>query len=688
MPAFLSPPSSLSCLQDHQSLLCIRLSFGTENLDFVRMNHAINSEYSHDFPSQSSWDLLPTRTERILSSVNAAVGQARFLRRTSYALHGFLVGLHITLLVLRLNRAEETIIIPLEGSALVRYTATAMTISATIFATVYGALLICLTQRLALRRLLTSRQTLTAMHDEYNAWIGVGSALFSLYGQTRIRSALPSVTCISIYLVSAAILHVSIPAMFTLQITTLYHPHSMDAVQAYPNVYDMLQYNFMNSYDDNSTRLQALMSDSSSLLPYVVRLDPSKTIGLADATIYDRLAVNPGGFDTEVNATTFNVTCGALQSPQMMKTNGGQPTWWYQVSHEYLNGTEQENLVVKYIEPNNAMGLFWTVGSERSFYLYGTFDIEDSAGTLLPNLTLPQNEPAPMNVSIIGCDLHDYNHTLQVNTTSRLALTSQVPSLANTSTWSIWEPQEYPAEEDRHIIDLWGAAPVDQYETTYSLGGAHKYQLGFMEKYVVSSLGLKLPATSEGYAPRGRVKLHEVENALSRLAASYFWSMNELNADNEYGIARTSRIPLSIGESVQQLHLNLLPVAIGLFVSLALMVTNALLVRPRLSRTPGAIDVLDSLGLLQLIWFVRGHPDVLSTVGRVKDPNEDNLRLAGMFQIEPDIRDARSLGGAPAFTLSPMPSEPSTPTSTSKWREDTYDSVQLSPVSQWDDRRT
>ena len=67
---------------------------------------------------------------------------------------------------------------------------------------------------------------------------------------------------------------------------------------------------------------------------------------------------------------------------------------------------------------------------------------------------------------------------------------------------------------------------------------------------------------------------------------------------------------------------------------------NYLLVRPRVSRAKHAVDILDSLGLLQTVWFLRDRPDVLSTVGRVENPLEDELRLAGMFVLEPDLRDS------------------------------------------------
>ena len=76
------------------------------------------------------------------------------------------------------------------------------------------------------------------------------------------------------------------------------------------------------------------------------------------------------------------------------------------------------------------------------------------------------------------------------------------------------------------------------------------------------------------------------------------------------------RLPLHCAcKALNSSQLSPVPVLVGLIVTLFLMLTNALLVRPRESRTVGAVDVLDSLGLLQIIWLVRGRPEVPSTIG-------------------------------------------------------------------------
>ncbi|KAI5897704.1 uncharacterized protein SCHCODRAFT_02662674 [Schizophyllum commune H4-8] len=643
--------------------------------------------------SQSSWSSFQAAAERFLTSLNNTISQVRFLRRLSYAMHGFLVGMHLALLIICVYHLEEEVVIPLSSSTFDDLTSTAITVSGTVFATVYGALLIWLTQRLALRRLLTSKQTLTAMHDEYNSWIGLGSALMTLYGQSRIRSALGSIACIASYLVNAAILHVTIPAMFTLQVGTYPHPADVSSIAAYPHVNGLLHTQTENSHDDASALARALFSDASSLLPYVVLLDSDKTVGLAQSTMYDQLVLNEGNNTVNVNATTFNVTCGSLNdfNVESQSIFMGDQIAFYNISHVYPNGTQQNNVKVKFILPNNTMALGFPgrasddmgPATNRSFYLYGTFDVEDSAGTVLPNVTLPTKQGTPINMTILGCDLYAYNHTIDISVSTRLPLDGQIPNLSISSSLSAWQPQDPPAPGDLNILDLWSTAVSNQFQTTFTLGGADQDKLGFMEKYIISFLGLKLPGWSEIHASRGRVQLHNVENALSRLVASYFWSFNQVNNQDQYSIQRSTIKTVVVPEAVQRLHLNLTPVAVGLAVSLLLMATNALLVRPRESRTVGAVDVLDSLGLLQLIWFVRGRPEVLRRIGRVEHPNEDDLRLAGMFVIQPDVRASLCPpGGEAVLTLSPMSSEPSTPTY--KWREeDTQLSPLPSPSTEW-----
>ncbi|KAL1750894.1 hypothetical protein FB107DRAFT_223071 [Schizophyllum commune] len=619
---------------------------------------------------------------RVVNAVRATTSRPHHLRRVSYALHGFLVSLHLALFILQFFPIEKHVTFPLTADDDPSDTSlsVALTMSGTIFATVYGALLVWITQKLALRRLLTSRQTLTAMHDEYNSWIGIGSALYTLYGQFRIRSALPWVLCVTVYLINITVLHIVTPSMLALPVGRMSFIDHVTTRLAYPDVDGML-YNGQSTEDGAAALYHALFTDASSLLPYVVLFNPDQAPGLAHSIIYDLpTAASESGSIAIVNSTIFTVTCGSLESLKLEDyyPKDAREVWHYNISHVHPDGTKQKHIRVKDILPNNALSLTWPNVSghdtrpawNRSFYVYGTFDIEDSAGDLLPSFALPRRVAAgaPVNMSIVGCNLEGEQSTAGVNTTTRLAVMSGVSYLAHSAEWEVWRPLDPAPRDDLDILDLWTTAMSKQYETHFSLGTSKRYNLGFMDKYLISRLNLALPSYTEARVPRGRVKWHQLQNALSELVAAYFWSMNQVNVDNQYRIERKSETETYVPQTVRILRLNRMSILIGFFVSLVLMLLNFFLVRPRRTHTKGAIDVLDSLGLLQTIWFVRGRPDILGTIGRVDRPEERRLREAGMFAVEPDVRRAICVGSGAEDPI-PLTLVSSESPLTKKWRE-------------------
>ncbi|KAI5892783.1 uncharacterized protein SCHCODRAFT_02502055 [Schizophyllum commune H4-8] len=458
-----------------------------------------------------------------------------------------------------------------------------------------NTLLVWLAQRHAMRCLLLAPTKKAAgIHDEFNAWIGLGSALLTLYKQFSTPTAADKG----------------------------YHAQSSDA--------------------------QSILGGASSLLPFLAIQDYESTIGLVNATMYDRLAANSGALNTTVNATTFDVTCGALESLRVVSNNtdphSGEVTS-YSVSHVYPNGTRQRNIDLAYLAQNNTM-IFTQHdvsanrhynAENRSFYVYGTYDIQDSTGRLLPHLELPQRFNHSRNISMIGCNIYSYNHTIKVDTQTRLPLSGEVPSLRNTSRWFSWEPQPLISPIGLNILDLWTRAFREQYTTSLSLSGTAassvtgSSHLGFMESFVMAILNLQ-ESDSEGYVSsvphlqaRGRVQLHDMENSLRRLAAAYFWSFNQIDSNNRYGIERTATVSISIPRLVPQLQLNELPICIGLVVSTILGMTCVLLSRrlgpKRKEKVP------DSLGLLQFLWLVCcTMSEVQHNVKGVVEPDEDTLR--------------------------------------------------------------
>ncbi|KAL1739601.1 hypothetical protein HDZ31DRAFT_49109, partial [Schizophyllum fasciatum] len=465
-------------------------------------------------------------------------------------------------------------------------------------------LLVYVTQRLAMRHSMTARESLTAIHDEHASWSGAGSAIMCLWNQFSRRSALKCVLS---------------------QV-------SMDK--------------------------QAILGAASSFLPYLALQSPESTIGLVNATIYDRLPPNNGALTTTVNATTFDVTCGALESLKILSnstdSHSGEVTS-YDVSHVYRNGTEQKGIELAYLVQNNTMVFTQHDFSpsrrynaeNRSFYIYGTFDIQDSKGMRLPHLWLPQRFNQSRTVSMIGCNLYAQNHTVEVNAITRMPLPGRVPTLRNTSSWYSWVPQPIASSRTLDIRDLWTTAFRDQYTTSLSLSGTAASSmksgpyLGFMESFAMAILNLK-ESDSEGtigsvprIRSRARVQLHDVENALGRLAAAYFWSLSQIDAHNQYGIERTATVTIAVPEIVPQLQLNRTPIFIGLIVYVVLAVTSVQLVLPRSGEAGnGKIPTSLAPGLLQFLWLAHKYMgESLDRIVREKDPSEDNLRRKGLKEV-------------------------------------------------------
>ena len=72
-------------------------------------------------------------------------------------------------------------------------------------------------QQLAVQRQLHSSQTLTALHDSVNAWSGLGSSVLTVLQQFRVPATVFPTLITSIYLGCIAVLHITTPALFSLE---------------------------------------------------------------------------------------------------------------------------------------------------------------------------------------------------------------------------------------------------------------------------------------------------------------------------------------------------------------------------------------------------------------------------------------------------------------------------------------
>ena len=82
----------------------------------------------------------------------------------------------------------------------------------------YLVLLLWFTQKLALKRTLHKENTLTAIHDQATAWLGLGSAIPVLLGQRKTTNLISALYIFSIlaYLIGLFVLGLTMPILFSI----------------------------------------------------------------------------------------------------------------------------------------------------------------------------------------------------------------------------------------------------------------------------------------------------------------------------------------------------------------------------------------------------------------------------------------------------------------------------------------
>lgn len=88
------------------------------------------------------------------------------------------------------------------------------------FKKIYSALLVFVTQNLSMRCGLQRYQTLTETHDKTAAWSGIGSAVAQIWNQKAAPASMAGVLSVFLYLASILALHITTPALFSLETFT------------------------------------------------------------------------------------------------------------------------------------------------------------------------------------------------------------------------------------------------------------------------------------------------------------------------------------------------------------------------------------------------------------------------------------------------------------------------------------
>ncbi|KAJ7325382.1 hypothetical protein DFH08DRAFT_1085128 [Mycena albidolilacea] len=585
---------------------------------------------------------------------------SRTLHFLSLVLHSLLVGIHLALLAIWARGLEHRITFSLDNQKIVDFFITAI---ANTFGTLYTAALVFVTQRLWTRRNLQADRTLTAMHDSAAAWTGIGSALSQLWFQRTTSGSVVGVVSVFLYLANILVLHITTPALFAFETFNSTWPVHV-ATRSLPTLDSFSQVNWTNP--DNASDAVYVFSKSNYVtgslyfLPSI--LGSNTSLGLKDGTLYDLVDGNSGVGNVTVDATGFNITCNYLRAVTINGTTGvpihgisaGSGSKGHTVN---LDGVPAYNLFP------TQRGIICPLPDERrvpsgipNFVdFYSTIPIMDS-DNYLPEVTLdpPMNtfsDPVS-SIQIFRCSQSLVNQKAVVDAQTRQILSVEPNIHKTTSTWSPHIGQNSTNATDNVFMQAWHwlynyAIPESEFviDPAGKNAGMNSGTLSVADLY----LNQKLTLQRAGETVPRTVKLHELENTLSSIIASMYWTLGNIppqailvNADDgtiQLGTSDTDTdAPILLRGSAEvtevstrgRLDSDIIATAGGLAASVTLFLLSLRYSLFSKSHQYQTDNPIDGTGILQAIWLYRNHPELETQLDQVDTPTEANLREAGM----------------------------------------------------------
>lgn len=204
---------------------------------------------NHDLPSRTLSESRPSKPPP-LSSIRRTYGLAMLL-------HILLVAIHLVLVaVVAAGHLEHRVTVPLGPRA--NAVTVVITVVSQVFnqvsqtsrayfsyhchstrlgtSQVYLVALVLLAQQLSLRKTLHRLQTLTEVHDKHTAWSGFGAAIVTVLNQRKLPTSVWGVFAIAGYLLSILVLHITVPATFSLATFNESFPGTVTLTSNIPNI--------------------------------------------------------------------------------------------------------------------------------------------------------------------------------------------------------------------------------------------------------------------------------------------------------------------------------------------------------------------------------------------------------------------------------------------------------------------
>ncbi|KAJ7889426.1 hypothetical protein B0H13DRAFT_1888050 [Mycena leptocephala] len=483
----------------------------------------------------------------------------------------------------------------------------------------YSVLLVFATQTLSVRRSLRMDQVLAATHD---------NAVSHLWLQKTVpaRASMIGVLTATLYLTTILGLRITVSSLFSLV--------SVESTRSFGAGTRGLPSFSSSSNVSDFQEMAVYAAGSLYFLPSI--LDSATSLGLHEGTLYDVLTLDavPG----------FNVTCGYVADVARLRSS--ESNIWTTAEHpEYVIPVTQPGII------STSRGLI----INDPIILYSTIPIADSSFKTGPlvNLSPPMHSSLSC-IQIFQCSLSLVNQKATVDAQSR-QLQALGPDLKKAD--STWVPYVRPLNNvttngNSFIDTVHDSLPFSCFADCAS-GGHGTFSSDFPLFYGSSSIASVADITRN-------VTLHEVENALSIIVASMFWTLGHIPPSHRalgpvYGFFSNGTLmdPLSdvpespillqgnatVTEIFTQARLECrrmpnIPYAVS--AGLAISIVLILLASPSLFFHRGSTDEKDlsvnGTGIFHAIWLYRNHPELDTLLEQVEHPTDDNLRAAGLVQ--------------------------------------------------------
>ncbi|KAJ7837059.1 hypothetical protein B0H14DRAFT_2792720 [Mycena olivaceomarginata] len=570
------------------------------------------------------------------------MNSGKSLRLLSLCFHCMLVVIHLALVPVWLRKLENRVVFALKYQSMVSFFITAVTQT---FGTVYLAVLVLVTQKLSMRRSLVTAQPLTTTHDSTAAWAGIGSAFLCLWHQKAVRSSITGILSVFLYLGTVLVLHITTPTLFSLE---TFNSTSTPVVltEGLPAM-NVSSYNGTFDYNLFLTA-QEYIQGSLYYLPYV---DGSTNIGLTGGSLYDVPKTNSAVGTITVRATGFNVTCQFHEN--VTAEFFEDDSRWTMTSGGTLLG----------LLPSTQPRIISPTTEHPTFYsTIPVIDSDNSTGGVV-HLDTPMNSTAIVSsVQLFQCFLSLVEQTAVLDAESKKMVALHPEIVKNTSTWHPGNPgQTFPTGNP--LFDDWGiwysTMPSSDFPRDPFMPGDF---LSLADLYLIQKFNLH-PANQTSIP--SAVTLHVLENTLSELVATMFWTIGHivppyqvqeldiplsdipLRGNQDGGFVETyclgdventvmllsGRDTTATEQSIKiRLDLNIIAISIGLAGSVGLMLLSFQHSLPCAHHETEQDLLIDGTGLLHAIWLYRNQPELELLLEQVALPTDSNLRKAGMVR--------------------------------------------------------